>query len=82
MRQRSAFADLRSLAIQVTSHTLPDGGVLDVSGFDYRTSDGVRLRKDAALAHKMSQRSNARIFMPGRDGTLELARVILNTTSR
>src|SRR6185503_3190211 len=30
------------LAIR-SRHALPDGGVLDVSEFDYRTSDGVRL---------------------------------------
>jgi carboxyl-terminal processing protease len=63
------------LAIR-SRHTLPDGGVLDVSEFDYRTSDGVRLEGRGIIPDEVTTLRREDLYA-GRDRTLELAKAYL-----
>ena len=63
------------LAIR-SRHTLPDGGVLDVSEFDYRTSDGVRLEGRGITPDDVTTLRREDLYA-GRDRTLELAKSYL-----
>jgi len=63
------------LAIR-SRHTLPDGGVLDVSEFDYRTSDGVRLEGRGITPDEVTTLRREDLYA-GRDRTLELAKSYL-----
>jgi len=63
------------LAIR-SRHTLPDAGVLDVSEFDYRTSDGVRLEGRGVNPQDLTTLKREDLYA-GRDGTLELAKSYL-----
>jgi len=58
-------------------HTLPDGGVLDVSEFDYRTANGVRLEGAGVKPDKLTSATRADIYAR-RDPAFELAKQILN----
>ena len=60
------------LAIR-TRHALPDGGVLDVSEFDYRTAAGLRLEGAGVKPDEISPLSRADIYSR-RDRALELAK--------
>jgi carboxyl-terminal processing protease len=62
-------------------HTLPDGGVLDVSEFDYRTADGVRLEGLGIRPDETVPLARADIYSR-RDRALELARTILDANGR
>lgn len=64
------------LAIR-SRHALPDGGVLDVSEFDYRTAGGVRLEGAGIKPDRLVLTTRADIYSRY-DRTLELARKILN----
>lgn len=57
-------------------HALPDGGVLDVSEFDYRTANGVRLEGAGIKPDKVVLTTRADIYSR-RDRTLELAMKML-----
>jgi carboxyl-terminal processing protease len=59
-------------------HALPDGGVLDVSEFDYRTAGGVRLEGAGIKPDKVTPLTRADIYSR-RDRALERARVLLNS---
>lgn len=61
-------------------HTLPDGGILDVSEFDYRTANGVRLEGVGVRPDKTTSLSRADIYSR-HDRALELAKTILSKTS-
>jgi carboxyl-terminal processing protease len=63
------------LAIR-SRHALPDGGVLDVSEFDYRTATGVRLEGVGVKPDETSTPTRADIYSR-RDPAFELARTIL-----
>src|SRR5215217_2080351 len=52
-------------------HALPDGGVLDVSEFDYRTAGGVRLQGAGIIFFKLSPLTKTYIFSR-HDRALEL----------
>ena len=54
-------------------HTLPDGGVLDVSEFDYRTADGVRLEGRGIMPNKITTLKRQDLYA-GRDRTMEVAK--------
>ena len=54
-------------------HTLPDGGVLDVSEFDYRTADGVRLEGRGITPNELTKLKRQDLYA-GRDRTLEVAK--------
>ena len=58
-------------------HALPDGCVLDVSEFDYRTARGARLEGVGVKPDKTTQVTRADIYSR-RDPALELATSILN----
>jgi carboxyl-terminal processing protease len=58
-------------------HALPDGGVLDVSEFDYRTASGVRLQ-DLGVTPDESTRLTRSDIYARRDPTLEAAKRFLN----
>ena len=58
-------------------HALPDGGVLDVSEFDYRTAAGLRLEGSGIKPDKLMKLTRADIYSK-RDASLELAKEILN----
>src|ERR1041384_54190 len=58
-------------------HALPDGGVLDVSEFDYRTAGGVRLEGVGVKPDKLTPLMRADIYSR-RDPAFELAKHILN----
>ena len=58
-------------------HALPDGGVLDVSEFDYRTAAGVRLEGFGIKPDKLMKLTRADIYSR-RDAALELAKDILD----
>ena len=60
------------LAIR-SRHALPDGGILDVSEFDYRTAAGLRLEGAGVKPDEISPLSRADIYSR-RDRALELAR--------
>jgi carboxyl-terminal processing protease len=57
-------------------HALPDGGVLDVSEFDYRTSDGVRLEGRGITPNEITPLKRQDLYA-GRDRTLEIAKSFL-----
>jgi carboxyl-terminal processing protease len=54
-------------------HTLPDGGVLDVSEFDYKTAEGIRLEGAGITPNETSTLMRADLYAR-RDGTLERAK--------
>jgi carboxyl-terminal processing protease len=58
-------------------HALPDGGVLDVSEFDYRTAGGVRLEGVGVKPDKVTQLTRADIYSR-HDRALDLAKDFLN----
>lgn len=58
-------------------HALPDGGILDVSEFDYRTAAGVRLEGLGIKPDELSPLTRADIYSR-RDRALELAKNIFN----
>jgi carboxyl-terminal processing protease len=60
-------------------HTLPDGGILDVSEFDYRTANGVRLEGVGIRPDKTTALTRADIYSR-HDRALELAKTILSKT--
>ena len=64
------------LAIR-SRHPLPDGGVLDVSEFDYRTANGVRLEGRGIKPDETISPTRNDIYSR-RDTALEAARNILN----
>jgi carboxyl-terminal processing protease len=68
------------LAIR-SRHSLPDGGVLDVSEFDYRTGDGVRLEGHGIRPNEITALKRKDLYA-GRDGTLELAKLFLKHASQ
>ena len=63
------------LAIR-SRHALPDGGILDVSEFDYRTANGLRLEGAGIKPDKLMTLTRADIYSR-RDPTLEIAEKIL-----
>jgi carboxyl-terminal processing protease len=54
-------------------HALPDGGVLDVSEFDYRTASGVRLQDRGVTPDELTRLTRSDIYSR-RDPTLEAAK--------
>jgi carboxyl-terminal processing protease len=58
-------------------HALPDGGLLDVSEFDYRTADGVRLQDRGVTPDQLTPLTRADIYSR-RDPALEAARNFLD----
>jgi carboxyl-terminal processing protease len=58
-------------------HALPDGGVLDVSEFDYRTAGGLRLQGLGIKPDQLSPLTRADIYSR-RDAAFELAKRILS----
>ena len=58
-------------------HALPDGGVLDVSEFDYRTAGGIRLEGVGVKPDKVTQLTRADIYSR-HDRILDLAKDLLN----
>jgi carboxyl-terminal processing protease len=58
-------------------HALPDGGVLDVSEFDYRTAAGLRLEGSGIKPDTLMRLTRADIYSR-RDAALELAKDILD----
>jgi carboxyl-terminal processing protease len=63
------------LAIR-SRHALPDGGVLDVSEFDYHTADGVRLEGRGVRPNEVTTLKREDLYA-GRDRTLEVAKSVL-----
>src|SRR5215217_3603508 len=61
-------------------HALPDGGVLDVSEFDYRTAAGVRLEGGGVKPDKVTVLTRADIYSR-RDPAMDLATHILSKKS-
>ena len=57
-------------------HALPDGGVLDVSEFDFRTASGVRLEGVGIKPDELSTLTSSDIYSH-RDPALELAKIAL-----
>jgi carboxyl-terminal processing protease len=68
------------LAIR-SRHALPDGGVLDVSEFDYRTGEGVRLEGRGITPDDTTVLRRNDLYA-GRDGTLERAKTYLKERLR
>jgi carboxyl-terminal processing protease len=66
------------LAIR-SRHALPDGGVLDVSEFDYRTTAGVRLEGRGIIPDTRTSLKRLDLYA-GRDRTLETAKAYLKRT--
>jgi carboxyl-terminal processing protease len=66
------------LAIR-SRHSLPDGGVLDVSEFDYRTVDGIRLEGLGVKPDEPVTVTRADLYS-NRDRALQSARTFLTTT--
>ena len=66
------------LAIR-TRHALPDGGVLDVSEFDYRTATGARLQDIGITPDEFTRITRSDIYSH-RDPTLEAARKFLDSS--
>ena len=64
------------LAIR-SRHALPDGGVLDVSEFDYRTADGLRLEGAGIKPDRLVLATRADIYSRY-DRALEMARKLLD----
>jgi C-terminal peptidase prc len=58
-------------------HALPDGGVLDVSEFDYRTAGGVRLEGAGVKPDKLTPLMRADIYSR-RDPAMDLAKHLLD----
>lgn len=58
-------------------HTLPDGGVLDVSEFDYRTAGGVRLQDRGITPDQLTPLTRNDLYSR-RDSALEAAKSFLN----
>jgi len=58
-------------------HALPDGGVLDVSEFDYRTAGGTRLEGVGVKPDKVTQLTRTDIYSR-HDRALDLAKDLLN----
>jgi carboxyl-terminal processing protease len=58
-------------------HTLPDGGVLDVSEFDYRTAGGVRLQDRGVTPDEVTPLTRSNLYSR-RDPALEAARSFLD----
>jgi carboxyl-terminal processing protease len=58
-------------------HALPDGGLLDVSEFDYRTAEGVRLQDRGVTPDQLTPLTRADIYSR-RDPALEAARRFLD----
>jgi carboxyl-terminal processing protease len=54
-------------------HALPDGGVLDVSEFDYRTAEGIRLEGRGITPNERTTLKRQDLYA-GRDRTVELAK--------
>ncbi len=67
------------LAIR-SRHSLPDGGVLDVSEFDYRTVDGIRLEGLGVKPDEPITITRADLYAK-RDRALQSARAFLNRTN-
>ena len=63
------------LAIR-TRHALPDGGLLDVSEFDYRTAHGVRLQ-DRGVSPDQTVRVSRSDLYSRRDPALDAAKKFL-----
>src|SRR4029079_14550441 len=63
------------LAIR-SRHALPDGGVLDVSEFDYRTPEGVRLEGRGVTPALVTTLKRQDLYA-NRDRTLESASTLL-----
>lgn len=61
-------------------HALPDGGVLDVSEFDYRTAGGVRLEGVGVNPDDTSTPTRADIYSR-RDTAFELAKILVRRMS-
>jgi carboxyl-terminal processing protease len=59
-------------------HALPDGGVLDVSEFDFRTGDGIRLEGRGISPNELTTLQRKDLYA-GRDRTLELAKSFLKS---
>jgi carboxyl-terminal processing protease len=57
-------------------HALPDGGLLDVSEFDYRTATGVRLQDRGVTPDQITSLTRADLYAR-RDPTLEAAKRFL-----
>jgi carboxyl-terminal processing protease len=68
------------LAIR-SRHALPDGGVLDVSEFDYRTAAGVRLEGRGIIPDTRTSLKRQDLYA-GRDSTLEIAKSHLKQSMR
>ena len=68
------------LAIR-SRHALPDGGVLDVSEFDYRTTAGVRLEGRGIVPDTRTSLKRQDLYA-GRDRTLEIAKSQLKRSMR
>ena len=64
------------LAIR-SRHALPDGGILDVSEFDYRTAAGLRLEGAGVKPDKRAPLTRADIYSR-RDASFELAKSVLS----
>jgi carboxyl-terminal processing protease len=64
------------LAIR-TRHALPDGGLLDVSEFDYRTANGFRLQ-DRGVSPDQTVRVSRNDFYSRRDPALDAAKKFLS----
>ena len=62
-------------------HALPDGGVLDVSEFDYRTAAGVRLEGSGVKPDKISLLTRADVYSR-RDVALELAKEVSRKSAK
>jgi carboxyl-terminal processing protease len=63
------------LAIR-SRHALPDGGLLDVSEFDYRTAAGVRLQDRGVLPEQTIRLTRSDIYAR-RDPALDAAKRFL-----
>lgn len=61
-------------------HALPDGGVLDVSEFDYRTAEGVRLEGVGITPDEVVTSTRNDLYA-GRDNGLQLAKQYLKVTA-
>jgi carboxyl-terminal processing protease len=61
-------------------HTLPDGGVLDVSEFDYHTAAGVRLEGRGVIPNEVTTLKRQDLY-DGRDRTFEAAKSFFRHSS-
>jgi C-terminal processing protease CtpA/Prc len=67
------------LAIR-SRHSLPDGGLLDTSEFDYRTAEGVRLQ-DVGIKPDETIPLNRSAIYSRRDPAMESARIFLKKSA-